>query len=102
LEKQTLETIEVVSDFFIVCIGIDAFVAHVRAPMGDALFWAFLPDSARVFDKSEEAAARRRFSNSTRQRVLDSPLSQISLVPALMKLFGDVQVGSFHIPGKKF
>lgn len=92
---ELCDTLTFVSDFFVQAIQFDGIVAHVRAPMGDALFWAFLPEDAKQFDKQQQQQ-RSRFGASSRQICLESPLAQTSLVPALMKLYGDVQVTGFY------
>ncbi|KAH9255694.1 hypothetical protein BASA81_006088 [Batrachochytrium salamandrivorans] len=95
LETCGVDVLRFVSDFFIQAIGFDQIVAHVRAPMGDALFWAFLPEEAKQFDQQQQQQPQR-FSASSRQLCLESNLAQTHLVPALMKLYGDVQVTGFY------
>lgn len=68
---------------------------HIRANMGDAIFYAFLPDEAKQQKQGERAVWG--YNKGVKELVLESSaLSQAKLVPALMRLYGDVQVTGYY------
>jgi ubiquitin conjugation factor E4 B len=96
LNLQGPQKLQAVLDFFIFMVGSgDSIVAqpHIRANMGDALFYAYLPEEA----KHQRSTQRIWPQKGAKELVLEtSPLSQTHLVPALMRLYGDVQVTGYY------
>jgi len=100
-DGQGQEKLRAVLDFFIFAISSgDSVVGqpHVRANMGDAIFYAFLPEEAKHHNQQGDRAPRIwTFRKGVKELVLESSLlSQRSLVPALMRLYGDVQVTGYY------
>ena len=86
-------------DFFVVAMGSPKFVysPHVRARMGDAVFFAFLPQWALHPDDDDGLGrASRRTVRPREQAIEESLVSQRHLVPVLMQLYADVEATGFY------
>jgi len=68
---------------------------HLRAKIGDLLYLVFLPPEERLDHSSTSAAATRGHSVYT-SFLLNNPLAQASLAPALLLLYGDVEHTGFY------
>ena len=100
LNVQGQEILRWVLDFFIAVIATgDAIVhqPHIRANMGDAIFYAFLPEEAKHQNQGDRAPRIWGAQKGPKELVLEvCPIAKMRLVPALLRLYGDVQVTGYY------